>query len=352
MDIHLQPTEGAFFCPEQNTDNPRTPRTEHDATGVFQPCAFRAARLYGLPRSSVTLVNLHTEITDKARRYRARFEQLIAALHALVLLQVRLRFLALACHGWLDGTQLVPGAYLAEFIALLAQLAHQQGIVIALWACSTADAPDGVEVPAPGGARGFAFKLWQGLKTAGVRTNVLGHPTAGHALQNPRDVLFWDGDDVSDGVGDIYVRWPRAFGPTDPGDPLFPEFDGLMHHTMLPYELPFMTPADAHARVALAARGGGVGRTGDVNPRAFGMRNLEVALVLLGYDPGRVDGIRDPRTTLAIQQFQRANRDPNGAQLDDDGRVGKLTGAALLSALRARGVADSRVFQQHAGAVE
>lgn len=352
QDIHLQPQEGALWAPLQNTDRKSTRRVELDATTVFQPCARRAARLFGLDPSVVHLVDLHNEIADKTRRYRARFEQVLVGLRALVAAGVKLRFLALCCHGWLDGTQLVPGAYLAEFVALLIQLAHPDGIVIALWACSTADAPDGRAAEGPGGARGFAFKLWLGLKNAGVRAGVrarvTGHPVAGHALFNPQDVLFWEGDDAVDGVGDIFVRWPGAFGPRDAGDPLFPEFRGLMRHTTLCYELPFLTPTMVHARVVAAARTGGVGRSGEVDPRAFGMRNLEAALAMLGLDPGEIDGVRDDATTLAIQEFQRTHKDANGAQLDDDGTVGKLTAGAILLALRARGVADSRVFMEHA----
>ena len=342
QDIHLQPQEGALWAPLQNTDRKSTRRVELDATTVFQPCARRAARLFGLDPSVVHLVDLHNEIADKTRRYRARFEQVLVGLRALVAAGVKLRFLALACHGWLDGTQLVPGAYLAEFVSLLTQLAHPDGLIIALWAGSTADAPDGRAAEGPGGARGFAYRLWLGLTRAGVRARVTGHPIAGHALFNPQDVLFWDGDDAADGIGDIFVRWPHAFGPRDPGDPLFPEFRGLMRHTTLCYELPFLTPAVVHERVVAAARTGGVGRTGEVDPRAFGMRNLETALALLGFDPGDIDGVRDDATTTAIKAFQVAEH------LDDDGIFGRKSAAAMLASLRARGVADARVFQEHA----
>lgn len=339
--------ESLLFAPEQNTDNPSTRRVEQDATGVFQPCGRRACRVLAIDPSSFHIVDLRPDITDKAKRYRARAEQVLAPMRALAAAGKKIRFFALLCHGWRDGMQLMPGMCLVEFIALLAQIAHEDGITIALWACSTADPPDGVLVEGPGAANGCAYRIWRGLDEAGVKATVCAHSTKGHALFNPMCVCFSYLDNPADGIGDFYVRPPRAFGPRDAGDPLFPEFRGLMRHTTLCYEAPFLTPGAVYARVSMVARGAGVPKTGEVDPRRFSMFHLEAALALLDIDPGPVDGTRDDATEAAIKKFQRTNKDANGTQLDDDGLVGGKTAGGLLLALRARGLADARAFAAH-----
>jgi peptidoglycan hydrolase-like protein with peptidoglycan-binding domain len=46
------------------------------------------------------------------------------------------------------------------------------------------------------------------------------------------------------------------------------------------------------------------------------MRTAQVALLFLGYAPGKIDGIIGPRTRAAIENFRIAARLPAGEQLD------------------------------------
>jgi peptidoglycan hydrolase-like protein with peptidoglycan-binding domain len=46
------------------------------------------------------------------------------------------------------------------------------------------------------------------------------------------------------------------------------------------------------------------------------MRTAQVALLFLGYAPGKIDGIIGPRTRAAIKNFRIAARLPAGEQLD------------------------------------
>lgn len=55
-------------------------------------------------------------------------------------------------------------------------------------------------------------------------------------------------------------------------------------------------------------------------------RDVQAALLSLGYDPGPVDGKAGAKTTAAVKQFQRENG------LAADGKVGPITAAALTKA--------------------
>jgi peptidoglycan hydrolase-like protein with peptidoglycan-binding domain len=69
------------------------------------------------------------------------------------------------------------------------------------------------------------------------------------------------------------------------------------------------------------------------NSEKFGYLNLEdlahvqKALVALGFDPGKIDGIDGPNTQKAVRAFQAH------ATIGIDGKVGPQTRTALLDAL-------------------
>lgn len=84
--------------------------------------------------------------------------------------------LAVFCHGWANGLQLVPMAHVAD----LAKAIARPGIVVTLYACSTADGPH------LGGDGGFADALRDALCEAGASACCVdAHVTAGHATRNP-----------------------------------------------------------------------------------------------------------------------------------------------------------------------
>ncbi len=70
-----------------------------------------------------------------------------------------------------------------------------------------------------------------------------------------------------------------------------------------------------------------------IDPNFGTVKDVQRALLHLGYDlgPRRDDGNMGAKTTGAIKEFQRS------ANLEDDGAVGRLTRAALIDALLAKG---------------
>ncbi|WP_368294029.1 peptidoglycan-binding protein [Dehalobacter sp. TBBPA1] len=68
-------------------------------------------------------------------------------------------------------------------------------------------------------------------------------------------------------------------------------------------------------------------RTLRLGMRGNDIRQLQIALIELGYDPGTPDGIFGPRTQSAVMAFQQNNG------LVQDGIVGPVTTAALSRTL-------------------
>jgi peptidoglycan hydrolase-like protein with peptidoglycan-binding domain len=85
---------------------------------------------------------------------------------------------------------------------------------------------------------------------------------------------------------------------------------------------------------APAAAGAAPGQAGPLPPPIqANVAGIQKALLKLGYDPGKIDGVMSPRSQAALKKFQQANG------LAADGIVGPKTQATLAKALRAAGAA-------------
>lgn len=80
----------------------------------------------------------------------------------------------------------------------------------------------------------------------------------------------------------------------------------------------------------------------EVDPFNFTARERQKALLLLGFDPGPVDGLWGPLSRAGLEAFQEA------FGLTPDGWLGKQTAAVMLEALRARGLSARDAFHGHA----
>jgi peptidoglycan hydrolase-like protein with peptidoglycan-binding domain len=65
------------------------------------------------------------------------------------------------------------------------------------------------------------------------------------------------------------------------------------------------------------------------------VRRLQEALLVLGFDPGAVDGVFGPATRRAVMDFQRESG------LEADGIVGQQTADAISEALESRTTTDN-----------
>lgn len=130
-----------------------------------------------------------------------------------------LETLALFCHGWKDGLQVgVRIGSVRPFVDSLSKVAAPQ-LRIILYCCDTARDADDDRVddtkPGPGGDGGFADKLRDECRIAGVSATVYAHTTAGHTTRNPR-VRRFDPDEMAGGhwviepYGPMWGRWRKA----------------------------------------------------------------------------------------------------------------------------------------------
>ena len=110
--------------------------------------------------------------------------------------------LAIFCHGWANGLQLVPMAHVKDLARMLAPKRPGPGPIVTLYACSTADGPH------VGGDGGFADALLDALCEAGATGCVVdAHTTAGHTTRNP-NVRRFTGPTAD--VGGEYIVEPRS----------------------------------------------------------------------------------------------------------------------------------------------
>jgi len=149
--------------------------------------------------------------------------------------------LAVFCHGWSSGLQLVPGVRVEAFARTLAAVMTGP-IVVTLYACTTGSdtdprTPETAGSDAPGGDGGFADELRDALCAAGrTRCRVDAHTVLGHTSRNPY-VRRFDGLGLADGGagggwivrpgGRLWGAWARALAGSLRWD--FPtlELDGI-----------------------------------------------------------------------------------------------------------------------------
>ncbi|MFT3801858.1 MAG: peptidoglycan-binding domain-containing protein [Burkholderiaceae bacterium] len=56
----------------------------------------------------------------------------------------------------------------------------------------------------------------------------------------------------------------------------------------------------------------------DAGERAWAVRTAQAALLILGFSPGRIDGVIGNRTRKALRDFQIANNLTGNGELDGD----------------------------------
>lgn len=79
----------------------------------------------------------------------------------------------------------------------------------------------------------------------------------------------------------------------------------------------------------------------EVDPYRFTPKQYQKALLILGFDPGPIDGKPGLLTRAALEDFQES------VPIGSDGWYGPTTAGALLVALQARGLATIEAFDSH-----
>jgi len=156
------------------------------------------------------------------------------------------RQVAVFCHGWSTGLQLVPRQSVAEFAAAIRRHELAPGCIVTLYACSagsdTLASTSEMSGAGPGGDGGFADRLRDALCAAGdVHCRVDAHSTPGHLARNPYVRRFEGGGSASGGIGGQWLVTPKsahwaAWRKALAGD--------------LRWEFPHLTAAEIHARLA------------------------------------------------------------------------------------------------------
>lgn len=211
------------FAPEHNSGSKR------DATGAFQPEARAFAARHGVPAEQVVLFDNH--MAKKHIR-----ENVLLNIGILEKPPLTVAFF---CHGWRTGVQC--GFDLGTVADLAQALSGTRHIIVALYACSTAQGADGGEdAGMPGGDGGFADRLRDELCRAGaVDCQVDAHSTAGHTTRNPYVRRFQGMGSPYGGVGGYMVVSPAK-------KPLWNAWRTMLRDTGLRYDFPFMPVADIH----------------------------------------------------------------------------------------------------------
>ena len=125
---------------------------------------------------------------------------------------MRLSYVAFACHGYASGIQLGFDIATVEQLANVMAEVCEDDVVVPLYACSTASTLKQLlrMGRGPGGDGGFADELRDALCRRGLtRCTVDAHTTAGHATMNPNVRRFaGDGSHVG-GIGGVEL-FPRG----------------------------------------------------------------------------------------------------------------------------------------------
>lgn len=165
-------------------------------------------------RGGANVVELPVSTLPLAQRY-AHVAPVLAAHHDIA-------HVAVFCHGWADGLQIVPSTRLGAFAAAIRAAAPTPAVVVTLYACSTgADlSPVTSETSGdePGGDGGFADRLRDELVHLGASACCVdAHTTPGHLAANPYVRRFVGASPLPEGgewliapQSPTWRRWVRA----------------------------------------------------------------------------------------------------------------------------------------------
>lgn len=185
-----------------------------DATGAFQPRARAFAQVHG---STAVLF-------DDRRKMHERGAEILRHLDAYS--GRPLICVAFFCHGWWRGIEagfdMRPGVGMSPRVLAQAIASKSgEGVIVPLYACSTADAPGGEDL---GGDGGFADALRDELAIAGcVNVRVDAHDRDGHTTRNPYVWRFDGNGERAAGAGGAWLVPPTiGMGGEKKPNPMWP----------------------------------------------------------------------------------------------------------------------------------
>ena len=197
---------GVIFVPDRNTHGKK------DLTGAFLPEAKRFAREHQLAASAIVKIDV-----GKARIKRQ--QSVIDAIKTQADKQDGLDFVAFFCHGYRYRLQVGFGSRSTvdeRWLRKLAKAVYDNtgwGVVLPLYACTTATSDRRKHDQTAAGDGGFADELRDALCREGAdQCRVVGHTTSGHTTKNPFVRVFEGNGSTEGGTGGQWISRPR--GPT------------------------------------------------------------------------------------------------------------------------------------------
>lgn len=167
---------------------------------------------------------------EKADITEARADRVIEVIKAF---PRPIKWLALLCHGWKTGTQLIGGPQLARFADALAAKSEDDNMFISIYSCSTGGGPG------KDGDGGWADKLRDAMCERGItHVTVDAHVGSGHATKRPFVRRF---NGLGSPVGGIGGQWVVAKGTR-----LWGPWMTALGHTDLRFRYSSMTTEAIH----------------------------------------------------------------------------------------------------------
>lgn len=227
--------EVAILVPKYDTSKP-------DATGAFHPESINFSDFWTLDKDKIVYVNnrlpkschrpgnVAEELLKQMREVQGRSSKPIAVW-------------VFFCHGYTHGLQFsirspnhpqFDSKYREAYEEFLNIISEHPSPLLALYACSTGDDPDGDPDSAPGsGDDSFADCVRDDLcKRGAIYSRVFAHTTAGHTSCNPM-IKFFDGDGLPSGAEGAKLI-------AQPGSKEFRNLRTLLK-TDFRFKVPFMT---------------------------------------------------------------------------------------------------------------
>jgi hypothetical protein len=227
--------EVAIIVPKYNTTKP-------DATGAFHPEAINFCEYWNLPRNRILYVD--NKLPKNVKRERNVADDFLSKMESIQESnEAPIAIWVLFCHGYTHGIQFsirsknhkfFNPAYEEKYESFINIISEHPSPLIALYACSTGDDPEGNPDTAPGSGDGsFADMLRDDLcRTGCVYSRVMSHTTAGHTTHNPFIKLFdGNGSAIGGEGGELIAR---------PGSKKFRNLRKLLK-TDFRFKIPFMT---------------------------------------------------------------------------------------------------------------